>query len=169
MEIRYLLLLVVLLSACKKESGGDGIDDPSQDPLPEYPFNFDVVTPGGMEIQTNGLYAPDPNEADIWYEETLQCVKQAYIDLSMSGFAEYDAPPVVIVEDVEDLCALQPGYNGVFCTNYETPLIGLDRIQGAPYENQWKHEFIHYILFMNEFDNEMNLNHQPQLIWDCQS
>ncbi len=156
------------LAGCKKDSGSTGQNGQDDEPLPEYPFNFDLVTPGGIQIQTNGLYAPDQASIDAWYEETLQCVKQAYIDLSMSGFSEYDGPPVVIVENLEDLCAIQSGYNGVYCTNYEIPLMGLDRIQGAPYENQWKHEFIHHILFMNEFDAEMNLNHQPAAIWNCQ-
>jgi len=173
-------ILACMVAACKGGSGGSGSslnnsdpddpppEEPTEPKLESYPFDFDMETPGGIQIQTNNIFAPDVDQLDTWYEETQQCVADAFTTLGISGFEFFDGPPVVITEDLEDLCATETGWNAVYCANYETPFMGITQIN-AQFANNWKHEFIHHILFYNEFDEQMNLNHTPTEIWNCQN
>jgi hypothetical protein len=177
---KYFLWMAVILAltGCKKESGGSqNQDDSDQDPV-FYNFQPDHTTHGGMEIDLNG-YSPDPIEGspepayiegvDNWYEQTQQCVADWYAVLYPSvQFEFHDPPPIVISDDPESICGDLDAFfiNGIYCTNFAIPIIVIRG--GASYQTTlpWKHEFIHYFLDMNNFDQEMNLNHLPDEIWE---
>lgn len=133
-----------------------------------YPFEFDQRTPGGIDIETRGHSIPALADIDNWYRQAQECVKAQYEALSFSGFIEYDAPPIIIEDDLTNLCG--SGSAGIYCTNYTVPFVGIQAgYADFAYRETWRHEFIHHILFMNDFDHDLNLNHQPSQIWQCQS
>lgn len=167
-----LLLLLAFVVGCKSSSGGGASqssdDEDEPDGPPSYPFDFDHETAGGIQIETRGHSIPSDAEIDTWYEETLQCVSSQYAALNIQGFQEYEAPPIIIEDDLSTLCGGTA--NGVYCANYAEPFIGVQTDAAViAFKWVWKHEFIHHILYMNDFDEEMNLSHQPIEIWDCQS
>jgi hypothetical protein len=179
-----LLLLLVLLSACKKSGGGGSAysppdvmppDDVPNEPKPEpdpvyYPFDFDQETAGGIQIESRGHAPLDLVAIDLWYEEAQQCVADWFAVLYPDkDFEFFDAPPVIIEDDLQELCADVPGLNGIYCTDFAIPFVGLNGVT-YQFENYWKHEFIHHVLFMNEFSSQKNLNHKPDEIWsNCTS
>jgi hypothetical protein len=165
------LLLIALLSACKNESAGSTKDDqPTSDDdpgLPSYPFNFDQETPGDIQIETRNHSIPSLTDIDNWYRQTNECLEAQFAVLSIP-YDEYEAPPIIIEDDLSNLCGA--GSIGIYCTNFVTPFIGIQSSYTTfDYRETWRHEFIHHILYMNDFDDGMNLNHQPPEIWQCQS
>lgn len=159
---KWIFLILLTLGGCNDDGRGDSPSEPDDDP-PSFDFNFDQETPGGIQIESRGHDAGSLEAIDTMYESTMQCVEDQFTALSIPGFDEYDAPPIILEDDLSELCG--SGGNGIYCTNYEIPFIGIR--PGVSY-SVWQHEFIHHILFMNDFDNEMNLNHEPIEIWNCQ-
>jgi hypothetical protein len=192
--IKYAAFLaaLALLSGCPKHGSEDKSNDPPPAPAepvdmppddaangPEpvfYQFNPDYTTPGGMDIDLNGN-SPDPIEGstdpeyiegvDVWYEEAQQCVADWYAILYPDQEFQFsEPPPVVIADDPESICGDFDGFiNGIYCANFAIPIMVIRG--GATYQSSgvWKHETIHHVLFMNDFDQTMNLNHKPDEIW----
>lgn len=118
-------------------------------------FIYDVETPGGIKIKANGAALPDVVSIDTWFMESQECI----------GYATIERPTVVIADDLDDLCG--NGSTGVVCTSYNPPIIGIQTTY-ANFAYQWKHEYIHYILFFNDYPDDMNRNHEPKELWNCQ-
>jgi len=178
------MLLIILIAGCKHGSqSGSGVnhdneqDDPNNTEPVLYPFDPDYTTPGGIEVDLNGN-SPEPIEGsdepefieglDEWYAETQQCVANWYAILYPSiNFEFYDAPPIVISDNPESICGDFDGFvNGFYCANFAIPVMVIR--SGPTYQSAgvWKHETIHHVLYMNDFDQELSLNHQPNEIWD---
>ena len=148
------------------DDGNDDPDDPSD--LPAYPFNFDLETPGGIMLEVGQNNHPPVEDIDLWYEEVQQCVADWYDVLyPTKDFDFVDAPPVILQNNsIDGFCGTN-GMIGKYCTNYMIPFVVL--VTGsAQFAFNWKHEFIHHILYMNDFSNQLNFNHQPDEIWGCQ-
>lgn len=139
---------------------------PSEEPdstLPAFPFAFDAETPGGILIQTNGHPIPPAEDIDRWYSEVQQCLADWFLILyPEKTFVFVEPPPVVIVEDTRTLCGT--GATGMYCPNYLIPLVGLNN-DWARFFYKWKHEFEHHILTENNFDQALQLSHQPAQFW----
>lgn len=191
--LKCVLLLIPLISGCKHESGGgpgnsgsstsssnssssssgdsssSSSSSSSGSPgIALYPFNPDHETAGGIQVELRG-HSPEPIElnADNWYQETQQCVADWYAILYPAlQFEFFDPPPVIIEPDPESICGNFDGFvNGIYCVNFALPIMVIRGGASYNFPNNWKHEFIHHILFMNEFDQTMSLNHQPDEIW----
>lgn len=175
-------LLVLALAGCKHSSGSQpgNQNNPPPDDDDEpifYKFEPDYTTPGGIDVDLNG-YSPEPIEGqrdpefieglDDWYEETQQCVADWYAALYPDIDFEFsDPPPIIISDDPESICGDVDGFvNGIYCTGFAIPIMVIRG--GATYQSPgtWKHETIHHILFMNDFDETMNFTHKPDEIWD---
>jgi hypothetical protein len=139
------------------------VPEPPPSNLPAYPFNFDVETPGGILIQTNGHPIPPVEDIDRWYNEVQQCLADWFpILYPDKTFVFVEPPPVVIVEDTRTLCGT--GATGIYCRNYLIPFVGLNN-DWAQFFFKWKHEFEHHILTANGFDEALQLSHQPTQFW----
>jgi len=173
-----LLIFLLILTGCQRPSGTssssssnddntDGQDDPTN--YPSYPFNFDAETPDGIMIETKQLNHPPLEDIDTWYAEVQQCVADWYAVLYPSRTFDFVLSSPVVLDNNTSLSVYcgNGGTTGVYCTNYQIPFIALDA-GSAQFAYQWKHEFIHHILYSNDFSNQMNFNHQPSQIWDCQ-
>jgi hypothetical protein len=175
-RIELVFLVLACLLGCKENDSQSPFSDnepavtgrlgEDRSDLPKFNFNFDQTTPGGIQIETRGHAVPVLADIDTWYVEAQQCVEDWWtVNNSGQHFETIVPPPVVIDDDMENLC-LQ-GATGVYCTNFEIPFAGL-QTAWAQYEFQWKHEFMHHVLYWNDYDNDANLNHQPAELWDCQ-
>jgi len=162
----FILALIALISGCKKEMGGNFWfdenvnNDPDPVNLPSYPFNFDAETPGGIMLELGQNNHPPFEDMDIWYAEAQQCVADWYAVLYPSRSFDFVDPPPVILQNgnIDGFCGTD-GMTGKYCTNYLIPFVVLET-GWAQFAYKWKHEFIHHILFMNDFSNTLNFNHQ---------
>lgn len=163
------LCLALVLCGCKKS--GEDEDAPEPDPIDQnlYPFNPDKETLGGIQIETNGHPIASLSDIDNWYRQTFECVAAQYFDLGYGTLDEYEAPPIVIEDDLRTLCG--NGGPEIYCTGYTIPILGIQTAYAvsAATRETWRHGFLHHILYMNDFDIQMNLNHMPIEIWSCQS
>lgn len=167
---KWIFMALLLIAGCKHDSGGNTqpVDD---DDLSSYPFNFDQETPGGIQIETRGHTIPQLYDIDTYYSEVSQCVADGYATLSISGYEFFEGPPVIIENDLSTLCNTSPSNPGVYCVNFVIPFMGLDSsFSGPTFVREWKHEFIHHILYMNDVPTSHNWhkNHVPSEIWDCE-
>jgi len=174
--MRYLLLTILLVAGCKHSSGGssggNNNSPPDEEPEPVfYPFEFDVATPEGIQIETNGHTIPQVWDIDTWYAEVSQCVSDGYIALGRNDYEFVPGPPVIIKEDLTTIPMCDVTGFGVYCVNYAIPFMGLDSSNSSVlFRREWKHEFIHHILFSNDVDTNhtWHKNHIPNEIWDCE-
>src|SRR5690348_5095862 len=125
---KWIFLLLLTLAACKGGSGGGNTPPDDDDPieLPSYPFEFDVETSGGMQIELRGHDPELLAEVDLWYSEAQQCVADWYAILYPSKtFEFFDPPPVIIEDNLQTLCDAESGWNALYCTSYIVPFAAL--------------------------------------------
>ncbi len=155
-KIMLLCLSVAVLCSCSPQPQNQSGEVEPPDSL-ESPgeFIYDVITPDGIKIQTNGNPIPPLPDIDTWYMEAQVCI----------GYATTTRPNVVIMDDLDGFCG--NGATGIVCATYDPPVIGIETAY-ANFEYLWKHEDIHYILYLNDYPDDLNLGHEPESLWDCQ-
>lgn len=141
--MRKLLILLALIGGCNSESN---------EPV-RHDSSTIIKTDGGIEIQTNGFDIPSTADIDAWYKEVEECI----------GYSTNENPVISFTDGIEDICNVSD--SGCYLAGLEIIAIS----STAPdVKRTLKHEFIHHDLYMNDYPPELEINHQPEFIWNCQ-